>query len=177
MNFFDKPKFYGVIIIVLLLLNSATLAFMWLHRPGPPPHMEFQHDPNMTQGRNEPRPGEFLIHELNLNDSQLTDFIKLRDEHQSATIKIEQDIKNNKDEMFKMLGSAQTDSSKLNQITDNLAKDQKQIEMALYNHFSKVRSLCDDSQKKKFDNIIGDVMKMMGGPPHGPQGPPPGPPR
>jgi Spy/CpxP family protein refolding chaperone len=172
MNYFDKPKFYGIIIILLFLLNLGTLAFMWFHRPHPP-GPEMFHQMQYRQGDGE-RPGEFLIHELNLSQAQLADFIKLRDEHQNTIKPAAEDIRKNKDEMFKMLSTPQVDSAKLNQYIDNIAKDQKQLELATFTHFQKVRAMCDDSQKKKFDEIIGEVLKMMGSM-QGPHGPPPGP--
>jgi hypothetical protein len=62
-----------------------------------------------------------------------------------------------------------------------IAGDQKQIELATYDHFVAVKAICNDKQKTKFDKIIGDVTKMMNGPHHGApprdgQGPPPPPP-
>ena len=171
MNYFDKPKIYLFIIIALLVLNFGTLSFMWLHKP-PHPGPEFMHDgmPHEREGN----PGEFLIHELNLNESQKTEFKKLRDEHQTTMKQTLDDLKKNKDDLFKMLSSPVMDSSKLNQLTDNIAKGEKQIDLATFNHFQKVRALCDDNQKKKFDEIIGDVLKMMA--PPGPEhdNPPPG---
>jgi protein CpxP len=177
MNYFDKPKIMGILILLLLVLNFGTLAFMWFNKPFHPPGMEMRRDGPPPPGNEGERPGEFLIHELNLSQNQLADFIKLRDEHQNAIKQVLEDTKKNKDDLFKMLSAPQVDSVKLNQLTDNIAKDQKQLELATFNHFQKVRVMCDDNQKKKFDEIIGDVLKMMAGPPPGPKGPPPGPPR
>lgn len=171
MNYFDKPKIMGLLVIALLVLNFGTLSFMFLHKP-PHPGPEMHRDglPPM----HDERPGEFLIRELNLNQNQLADFIKLRDEHQKALKQVLEDTKKNKDDLFNMLSSPQVDSAKLNQLTDNIAKAQKQIELAAFDHFKKVRALCDDNQKKKFDEIIGEVLKMMAGPPPGPKDLPPG---
>jgi hypothetical protein len=50
-------------------------------------------------------------------------------------------------------------------------------EIALFYHFQKVRALCNESQKQKFDEIIKEAARMMGPPPRGDrQGPPPPPP-
>ncbi len=174
MNYFDKPKIMGALILALLVLNFGTLAFMWFNKPHPP-RPEFMFNGNPPPPGQEERPGEFLIHELNLNQSQLADFIKLRDEHQNAMKQVIEENQKNKDELFKMISAPQVDSAKLNQVTDNIAKGQKQIELATFIHFQKVRALCDDNQKKKFDEIIGDVLKMMASSPPGPKGPPPGP--
>lgn len=165
MNYFDKPKILGILVIALLLLNFGTLAFMWLHKPPPPPplrEMEMMRE-NMPPDRKDGEgPGGFLIHELGLNESQQKDFAKLRDEHQAGMRSAHEVIKKNKDELIKLMGTG--DSVKASQLADNIAAGQKQIEMITFEHFKKVRALCDDSQKKKFDEIIVEAMKIMGAP-------------
>jgi Spy/CpxP family protein refolding chaperone len=164
MNYFDKPKILGILVIALLLLNFGTLAFMWLHKPPPPPprEMEMMRENLPPDNKDGAGPGGFLIHELGLNESQQKDFAKLRDEHQAGMKSVHETIKKNKDEFIKLMGSS--DSVKASQFADNIAAGQKQIEMITFDHFKKVRALCDESQKKKFDEIIVEAMKMMGAP-------------
>ena len=178
MNFFEKPKILTFIIIALLMLNFGTLAFMWLHKSPHPPEFDMMHQgpPGHERGNErdqrspehdrmpEGGPAGFIIHELNFNQQQQTDFKKLRDEHQGIMKQVHDDMKKNKDEIFSFISKGQNDSVKINQLADNIAKDQKQIELATYSHFQKVRAMCDDNQKKKFDEIIGEVLKMMAPP-------------
>lgn len=179
MNYFDKPKIMGLIILALLVLNFGTLSFMWINRPPKPEHERMHEGPGPEHIEHPGHPGEFLIHELKLNDTQQKDFEKLRDEHQKQMKQVFDDIRKNKDELFAMLSNPAADTNKISGLTDNIAKGQKQIELATYDHFKKVRALCDDNQKKKFDEIIGDVLKMMAmqppgsPPPDGQKGPPP----
>lgn len=175
MNFFEKPKILTFIIIALLVLNFGTLAFMWFHKPPHPPEFDMMHQgpPGHERGPEHDRgPGDFISHELNFNDKQKADFEKLKQEHQGTMKQVHDDMKKNKDEMFAIISKGQNDSVKVNQLADNIAKDQKQIELATYSHFQKVRAMCDDSQKKKFDEIIGEVLRMMA-PPDPEHKPPP----
>src|SRR5205085_5079121 len=91
MNFFEKPKLLTFIIIALLVLNFATLAFMWLHRPPHPremgPDMDRMHEgppghERERDGRQDGKPADFIEHELNFNQQQQADFEKLKKEHQ-----------------------------------------------------------------------------------------------
>lgn len=43
-----------------------------------------------------------------------------------------------------------------------IGEDQKQIELITFAHFQKVRELCNDDQKKKFDEVIQEALKSMG---------------
>ena len=179
MNFFEKPKILTYTIIALFLLNFGTLAFMWLHKPPPPPEFERREGPpghEMGQEhdrRDGERPADFISHELNFSQQQKADFEKLKQEHQTVMKQAHDDMKKNKDEIFSYISKGQNDSVKVNQLADNIAKDQKQIELATYNHFQKVRALCDDNQKKKFDEIIGEVLRMMAPPDPDRHEPPP----
>ncbi len=175
MNFFEKPKIMTYAIIILFLLNFGTIAFIWLHKPPHPEHEFMQHE--LPPPHDNEKPADFLIHELNLNTQQQSDFEKLRKEHQDAMKQSFDDMKKNKDELFGYLSKGQGDSVKVNQLADNIARSQKQIELATFSHFQKVRAICDENQKKKFDEIIGDALKMMAGspPPDEHKGPPPPP--
>jgi Spy/CpxP family protein refolding chaperone len=172
MNYFDKSKFSGIIIIALFLLNLGTLTFMWVNRPPHPPPPEFIRDGN------QPPPGnasDFLIHELKLSEAQQKDYEKLRDEHRAAMKKIHEDIGKSRDEMFSMLSSGNADTVKAATLAAKIGELEKQVQLTTFSHFAKVKALCDDTQKKKFDEIIGEVLKMMA-PPPGNDGrmPPPG---
>jgi len=169
MDIFQKPKILTYIIIALLLLNFGTLAFLWFHKP-PKPNREFveQHEMNKPGEMN--RLGEmrgFLEDQLNFNDKQREEFNKLRDEHHKALMVIQDTIKSLKDRMFDQLILNSQDSLKVNSLAASIGDAQKQIELITYNHFQKVRALCDNEQKQKFDKIMKDVVRALDmRPPH-----------
>jgi len=173
MNYFDKPKFLGIIIIALFLLNIGTLTFMWINRPPhPPPPPEFikNGNPPPPQGN----ASDFLIHELKLNDAQQKDYEKLRDEHRASMKKIHEEIGKTRDEMFSMLSGGNADTAKANTLSAKVGELEKQVQQITFEHFTKVKALCDDTQKKKFEEIIGEVLRMMAPPQQDGRMPPPG---
>ena len=170
MNYFDKPKLLTGIIIALLVLNFGILAFMWFHisrlhrslihenHDMPPPHEQ------MERFHSGPPAGDvkgFLINELKLNPKQQEEIEKLRVEHFNSVKQIKDDMRKNKDELYRLYSNSQMDTNRINQLAENISNEQKQIELNTFYHFRKVRDLCDDNQKKKFDEIIGEVLKMM----------------
>ncbi len=160
------------LVILLAVLNVALLFTIWLKpkhehhinqfRPMPPP--------NGDNGG----PGEMLIHELQFNDMQIKEFTKLRDEHRASIKELQKSGYELRDTFFDLLKSDSTETKKTTELSEAIASNQQALEMATFNHFQKVRAICNAEQKKIFDNIINEVTKQMGRPPmpRG-EGPPP----
>ncbi len=159
MNFFEKSKVLTIAVIGLLVLNFATLAFLVFHKPQMP----------FPMGMPRKEAHEHLGKMLNLNDTQKEQINKLREEHAKTISQIQDTIKTLKDQLFDQLKTGKQDSSMVNNITSKIAENQKHIEMATFYHFAKMRALLSDEQKSKFDNIMNDMLKMVG--PHPPDGP------
>lgn len=165
MNFFEKSKVLTIAILGLLILNFVTLAFLIFHRP----HFPFPIEPPRKEARG------FLENELNLTDQQKIEFNRLREEHISTVAQIQDSIKPLKDQLFDQIKNDRVDTATVNSITSKIAENQKRIELATFYHFNKIRTLLNDEQKKKFDMVMKDMLKMTG--PHPPEGPemrPPG---
>ena len=132
---------------------------------------------NQMDGRHLPErmppdggPKEFLIRELKLNEKQTQDFLKLVDEHQTDMKRLRDKIKNEKAGLWNNISKSGTEAGNTETIALEIANDHKEIELVTFRHFQKVRELCDDTQKKKFDEVIKEALNMMG-----PNNPPPGP--
>lgn len=164
----DKVKLLTILVVVLLLLNLVTIASVWMRGPGrhmgPPPH----------------GPREYIISRLGLNEEQTEAFEKLRKEHFDTIQKLREQIKSEKEEMYSGLKSKGNESAAYAHLAKVILYEE-QAEKITFEHFRKVRELCDDEQKKHFDAIITQVIKMVGvhtpPPPHGRNnghgGPPP----
>jgi len=172
-----KITFSTIVIILLLVLNSLTLAFMWAHQPGPAPFPPFG-PPGPPFAHDRPHgPGMFLMRELSFDDKQKQEFEKLRDAHREKARTIQDSLHALKEQLFN--GIPGGDMAQANAVADKIASFQKQLEIVTYEHFKQVRELCNDEQKQKFDKIIGRVLEMMAPPPpgmaaRGSGGPPPG---
>lgn len=157
-------KFFKIIIVVLLSINIATLAFMWYS--------------NGRHGRN-PRHqdiGAFLSEELHFSEAQQNQFDILKHDHQDKVKDLRDKNRAFHDHFFDMLAKNVSDSIQLNNALDSIVTTQKQIEMVTFYHFKAVRAICTSAQQKKFDEVIDDALRMMSpgqqdppkGPPHGP---------
>ncbi|HMS66125.1 MAG TPA: Spy/CpxP family protein refolding chaperone [Ignavibacteria bacterium] len=176
MNYFDKNKLLTAAVIVLLITNIGILSLLWFDRspvnsfeknshgkrpPGErmPPQDGIPRPDRMPPGDG---PKDFIIRELNLNEKQIEEFGNLVKEHQTEMRELKDKIRNEKEELWDSMSGKATDKNSVERITSEIGNNQKQIELITLRHFQKVRDLCNDDQKKKFDEIIKDVLRMMG---------------
>jgi len=160
MSYFNRTKWLTILVVLLVALNIASLTTFWLlkdRRQGPPP----------------PQNGvtDFLVKELGFDSAQKQRLEQLVETHRSTVMDIRRGHREAKDAFFALLKEpALTDSALAVAAAKADAPDQR-LEMATFRHFQQVRALCNDAQKKKFDQIIQQVLRMNG--PPGAQGPPP----
>lgn len=163
MNSGTKNKLLTWLVVLLLIANAATIAMFWLGKTKQP-----------VQLKGEPR--DFLIKELKLDTNQQAQLEVLVKEHRTAVEQLREKIKGAKDNLFGLLKEQNVSDSIKKNAAAAVSIITEEIDLLTLNHFQKVRSLCNPEQQKKFDEIIQQVIRMMGQqrPPMGAGGPPPG---
>lgn len=164
MNYFNKNKWWLIAVIVLLVVNTATLTIFWLERKG---H-------NLLGGR--PKGAEaqaFLIKELALDSAQQVQYLELVKTHREGTNAIKKQLRDAKDAFFNLISDSTVSEAAIKQAADSASAIEAQIDLLTFKHFQQIRSICTPSQKAKFDSVIKTVVKMMGPSQQRPQGPPP----
>lgn len=148
----EQTKFLKVIIFILLVINIGTITFMWINRPPHhfPPHREL---------------GDFLMKELDFSLEQRKQFDKLRDEHRALAAPWRRRNVELHEEFYAMVSHEPVDSILINQLSDSIADVQKKIEVSMFYHFQKVRTLCNKEQEEKFNEVIRGAIKLISPPP------------
>jgi len=165
----SKVLFLTICIVVLFLLNAGMLIYLFRLR-------SYQHE---LRGQNA---ALFIIDRLHLDAHQQEEFATLRQQHQAVTRRAHEEDRHLHDEYFTLLKTAHPDKTKADSIASLIAAQRAVIEKATFDHFEKLRNLCNDEQKELFDNTIDEIARRMApGRPGGPEGPggpdgPPGPP-
>jgi Spy/CpxP family protein refolding chaperone len=140
-----------IIVIVLLLVNTAVLGLLWFNKkPG-----------GQQPGRNA---REFIKKELVLNTEQLKQYKTMREAHFEAMHEINADTRELKEQMFDLISAPALDSTKLNNLLQQIGSKETQKDKITVERFRQLRSILDDQQKQKFDKIIRDVLRMLGRP-------------
>jgi hypothetical protein len=153
MNYFNNTKWWAIAVILLIVLNTATLTIFWIERKSNN-HLSPKHE-------NKGAAASYLIKELAFDSMQQLQYNQLIQEHRQRTRQIRREVRNAKDAFFELL----IDSS----ITDDIVRTaalrvsniEQQLDILTYNHFKKVRTICNTEQKKKFDSIIKNAVQMM----------------
>ena len=142
----EKLKLYKIAVVLLLLLNIGTLAFLWLNRPPAP------------EARG---PFSFLVKATEMDEKQAVGYRSLRDDHRS---KMEDFRKQNgqiRAKLFELLGKNGPNDPEIAPFLDSIATLRRQEEQLTYTHFRQVRELCRPDQQAKFDAVIVEAVQNM----------------
>lgn len=158
-----KDKLLMGIILLLVLLNSATLIIMWVNKPPFPPHHPPQHEP----------PGKIIIERLKLDEHQQKEFEKLKKEHHSQMVKLDEQSRELHQNYFTLLEKETINDSIVDSYEKQLASITEQKEEITFNHFRDLKNICKGNQIQLFNDFVGELGKLLSiPPPPKPSGPP-----
>jgi periplasmic protein CpxP/Spy len=149
-----KSKIWITIVVILLIINTVLLAFLWLGKR-----------PRRMAGGSAK---DYLIKELSLTEAQIKQYEDLRERHISGIRKVDNDMRDLKDNMFDNLSSTTIDTNKVNGLLQQIGRNESAKDSITFYHFRNLRSILNKGQQEKFDKIIKNALQMMAVP----QGPP-----
>ena len=157
----SKFNWLAIAVILLAAINLVFLGYIWLERK------------DETKTIQQPKDArDYLVKELRLNETQQQQFDSLRKGHFEQMKNDREETKRWKDAFFGKLkdGNGSGDNS----IAQQIGALQAKIDLNTFQHFASLRNICTEEQKKRFDEIIEEVLRNMGRGPGRPDGPPPG---
>ena len=153
MNHPSHNKNLIFIIVALLLTNIAVLAyFLWLKKPEPvrPPE----------------RKGimiELLQKEVGFDTVKMEQYKQLKDEQRETVRPLFDEMRKAKENFFKLISDPGANDSVINKAADAIAQQQKALDLQTFNHFKKVRALCETpEQQVKYDSAVVKMFRKMG---------------
>jgi hypothetical protein len=159
---------YQVIIILLIVINLGSLAFIWFHYP------------EKEKPAYRPAAPGFLIKELNLSGPQKVEYFRLRRNHREILRNLERRDRMLHQRFFDCLLLDIPDTLRIHALADSIAANRRQMELVTYNHFLNITKMLSPEQQKRFDVIFHEVLRMVlplpPPPPDVPPLPPPPPP-
>ena len=163
MKLLSNIKFLWGIILVLILLNIASLGTIWLQE-------------NDAGDRLRPFPSRsqrehFLKEELNLTPAQQVQFDTLMNDFRNRIDAKIEDIRSLREELMGMMRN-QEFTPEAEEIVNQIGEKQSELELLNYRHFREVMSICNDEQKQIFlETIRRAVGPHFNGPRHRPRNP------
>jgi periplasmic protein CpxP/Spy len=171
MDLGQKNKSLFISVIVLAILNIISLSsfwFLYFNNPMDPfPHHgkhDFRHVKN------------YFREELNLTDVQAAKFQNEQDAFFKKSHELMKNLNVEKQKLFDELFKNQNDSDVISQLQSNINKYQAELDKAAFEHFGRLKSLCNTEQQQKFRNLLREMASMMDSNLDGRPGMPPPPP-
>jgi periplasmic protein CpxP/Spy len=150
-------KFWKTLVAILIALNLMILAFVVMQYRQQTDHQgRFEQMPPMGES-----PADFLCRELKFSEEQKKKFDELRNAHHTTIDSLEESNRDLHHDYFDLLNNENPDEQKVSSLADQIAAIQKQKELITFHHFAAVRKLCNEEQKKHFDEIIQEVLRRM----------------
>jgi len=142
----SRNKILLIAVIILLLTNIGILAFFLT---GKAPDKG-----GLRGGNREAMVTAFLQNDIGFDKTQMNAYdtlSKMNKENMKASF---DEIRNNRQALYKELGSQAFNDSAINAAAVKVADKQKDIEVKMLSHFAAIRKLCNPAQQAKFDSLF-----------------------
>ncbi|WP_309612906.1 hypothetical protein [Flavobacterium sp.] len=147
----EKTKLLTIAVIGLLLINLATLGFLFLNGSK-------DHRPN-REGR--PEPKTIIIEKLHFDANQQKDYAKLIQWHRGEITRLDDNIRQTKNELYSQLNQAEINVKTKDNLIMLLNSYQKQVEETHFKHFEDIKRLCHQDQMEDFNELTEELSKIF----------------
>lgn len=148
----SRSKILVLLIGILLLTNLGMLYYFTRSKP---------HKPEKSKND---RQVEWIKKELGMDSVQAKQYVKSREIRDSIIKSLNPALREAKMKMVELVKQAQPSDTTINAVMLEIMDKQKPIEMAFYDHFRRVKSLCKGNQSLKYDSMLTQmVIRNTGG--------------
>lgn len=109
-----------------------------------------------------PIPKNIMAKELKLNEQQKKQLYLMIDEHRKESMILRGKIRIAKKEMFDLAKNPLVSEREKRLAVDKASKCIADLDMLTLNHFQQIRSICNESQKKLFDELLKKMAMTIG---------------
>ncbi len=151
-------KILVLFVLFLIVVNCGLLGFFWFnayHQKKQP----VQDGPAF----------DYLSKELHLNTAQKIQYEKMRILHGVFADSVNDHTRMMRDSFFEYLKNPSIKPAIVNALEKKISTNMAMLDTSTFYHFSRFRAILNAGQQKKFDQIIQDVLRGMGGPQRGPR--------
>ncbi|RPE08975.1 periplasmic heavy metal sensor [Chitinophaga lutea] len=151
---FARNKVLSLLVLVLLLTNILMLVFfVWMK---PEPKHAFKRD-----SRGDVM--QVLEKEVGFSPAQMDQYKKLKDQHWDRMKPYFGEMRTARNNFYNLLNQASVPDSTVQRLADSIAAKQKQMDLQTFRHFEQVKAICTPEQQPRFDSLVQQVIKKMGG--------------
>lgn len=157
MSYIKNNKVLVFIIAILLLSNIASLYFLTRTRK----------TCKGTEQKKEQKKSfrdqmaEKLKNEVDFTEAQLHTYDSMSEKHKDAMKPLFENLTNAKDSLYKLLMQTQPSDSAIAYYLSMIGERQQRVDQRVFNHFYKLKQICTEEQKPKYDTVVQRVIKGM----------------
>lgn len=151
---FARNKVLSLLVLVLLVTNILLLVFFVWKKPSPKQVINKSRGDVM----------QILEKEVGFDEKQMEQYKKLKDQHWDKIKPYFGEMRNARNNFYNLLNLASVSDSAISSAADSIAAKQKLIDLQTFRHFQQVKAICTPEQQPKFDSLVQQVIKRMGGP-------------
>lgn len=141
-------RFYKLAVLVLLLLNLATLFFLW---KGGPHHGR----PERNQ----------LVDHLGIEGQSREQILILQEDHFKHKEKLMNKSRRLHEELFSYYNDESRDSAAVSIKIAQIVENQREMEQITFDYFKRVSSFCNKEQKVELGELLHELLQRSAGPP------------
>lgn len=148
----NKQRILIIAVVVLIIMNIATLSFLWFSKPNERHHRRMRKEPDVER---------YLIHKLDLSKEQAKVFKTARKKHFEKTQSVLRSLHSDRQRLTQMLSDI--DTTNRDGLLNEISVKRMEVEKLNFIHLQTLRAVCTDEQKQKFDSIIFKVIDKGAG--------------
>lgn len=156
-SFFTKIGLQNWIIILLVVLNAATLSFMWINRPPKP--ME------PKEVNYQERANHYFMHKLQFSEQQMEQFRSYQEAHFEEMKLYREEIMALKKQLYQ-LENNEASQEKINELIKNMSTIYAGQEKAHFAHIQQLRSICTPEQLPQMEKMLKRIIYQGNHDPH-----------
>ncbi len=155
MDIFKQKRYLIFVIILLVILNLSTLLMLWIGRPL---HLSAKEGPVSTE-HEKARVQQLLKDELEFDETQIKQYLKMRHEHHEQAQQLNDDIRNLKKQMFDEVLQDKPQPILSDSLLILVQEKQADLEKLTFRHFLNLKKLCKPKQQDKLKLLIHEVFR------------------
>jgi len=148
----NKQKILTIAVVILVVMNIATLSFIWISENSEHHHRKKKKRPDVER---------YLSRKLDLSAEQAEAFKTAREKHFEHTDDLMRSLRDDRQMLSQMLSN--TDTARQNEMMLRIAEKNAELERLNFIHLQNLRSICTVEQKQKFDSVIFKVIDKGAG--------------
>lgn len=139
-----------IIVIAALLISNLVLLGVYFFG---------KEDKRKGSGKNEWSPVEYMAKEIGFDSTQKKQFRDLWETVNKKNREMYDSIRSNREALYRNMKLEPQPDSLIEEITTQMANYEKQVSLNNYQHFRRVRAICNDTQQVKLDTVISRLAK------------------